>query len=93
MKHVFVKPDLNVEPLEEASLTISAELTNHSKADVECTIRGSIEDIMFSQDISLESGETRKVFFNPEDFPELNIKNPRIWWPNHLGTRNCIQWK
>ena len=86
MKHVFVKPDLNTETLEEASLTISAELTNHSNSDVECTIRGSIDDILFSQDISLESGETRKVIFSPENFPELNIENPRIWWPNHLGT-------
>ena len=40
---------------------------------------------LFSQDISLERGETRKVIFSPENSPELNIEDPRIWWPNHLG--------
>jgi exo-1,4-beta-D-glucosaminidase len=85
MKNVFVKPNLDTETLENASLTISAELTNHSGSDIDCTIEGKIEDIEVSQAVSLKTGETRKVVFNPADYEQLNIQDPRIWWPNHLG--------
>jgi len=85
MKNVFVKPNLDTETLKEASLTISAELTNHYGSDIECIVEGKLEDIKLSQTVALKSGETRKVFFSPENSPELNIEDPRIWWPNHLG--------
>jgi len=85
MKHVFVKPALNIETLEAASLSISAELTNHAAKEVTCTVDGKIENIEFSQQVNLKAGESRKVVFSPDAFPQLNIEKPRVWWPNHLG--------
>ena len=85
MKNLFVKPSLDTETLNNASLTISAEVTNHSGSDIECRLTGSIDDIEISQSLSLKSGESRKVVFSPGDYPQLNIESPRIWWPNHLG--------
>jgi exo-1,4-beta-D-glucosaminidase len=29
--------------------------------------------------------EKKQVSFSPSDYPKLNIKNPRIWWPWQYG--------
>ncbi len=34
------------------------------------------------------SGESKKVSFAPEKFPQLKLENPRIWWPYQMGEPN-----
>ena len=41
--------EVNLETLDEASLTISADLTNHSDQQVSGLLNGQIENIKFSQ--------------------------------------------
>lgn len=91
LKHVFVQSKLDTESLDNAELTVSAEVTNHSESDVECTVSGKIEGIEFAESIHLEGGESRKVVFSAENFPQLNVEHPRIWWPNNLGDPELYQ--
>lgn len=91
LKHLFVKPKLDIESLKKASITVSTELTNYSGSDVECTVSGRMEDIEFSKSVHLKGGESRIVIFSPENFPQLNLENPRIWWPNNLGSPELYQ--
>lgn len=88
LKNVFVKPWLNTETLTEANLTISAELVNHSDKTVSGQVEASIEGFSVRQDYSLNPKESKEIFFNPSDYAELNLENPRIWWPNNLGEPN-----
>ena len=37
-------------------------------------------------DTSTPRGEEREVRFTPEQFPELVVKNPDLWWPYTMGT-------
>ncbi len=85
LKNVFVKPSVNTETLKEASLTLSAELVNHSDKKVNGQVTAQIEDIRIQQEFSLEPRENRKIIFTPSDHPELNLNDPRLWWPNNLG--------
>lgn len=85
---VFVKPWLNTETLAEATLTISAELVNHSDKAVLGKVEASIEGFSVKQEYSLAPNEIKKISFNPEDYPELNLKDPKVWWPNNLGEPN-----
>ena len=39
----------------------------------------------FSKVVNIERRRQKTVEFTPEEFAELNIKNPRIWWPYNLG--------
>lgn len=48
-------------------------------------LEGQIEDIRFQQEIRLLPGETREVVFSPDNYPRLNLQNPRLWWPNGYG--------
>ncbi|MDZ7607254.1 MAG: glycoside hydrolase family 2 TIM barrel-domain containing protein [Cyclobacteriaceae bacterium] len=81
----FVKTDVNTETLSEASLTIEAELTNNSGVEKQVTISGIIENIKISKDVTLAPNSSETISFIPAEFANLNISNPRLWWPNGLG--------
>ncbi len=85
IKNVFVEPHLNTDNLQEATLTLSADLVNKSNMEVSGTVTCNIGEINISQTYSLQPNEKKKMIFNPESYPELTISNPRIWWPNNLG--------
>ncbi|MFA7288077.1 MAG: sugar-binding domain-containing protein [Melioribacteraceae bacterium] len=81
----FVKSKIEIPSLLKAELTISAEIKNNSNQEVTGKIIGKIEGITFGKDILLKPNEKRTVSFTPEEFNNLIIKNPRIWWTYSLG--------
>jgi len=74
--------------LETAHLTVNAEAHNATDHEVEGVLSGSTEGIRFSQRVKLAPLETRSVSFTPEQFPQLNLVHPRVWWPVHQGAQN-----
>jgi exo-1,4-beta-D-glucosaminidase len=84
----WVKTKLNLPSTDMASLTISADLTNTTDKKVSGVLKGTIENITFSQKLTLGPKETRKVTFTPEQFGQLVISNPRLWWPYTVGPQN-----
>jgi exo-1,4-beta-D-glucosaminidase len=72
----------------KARLTVSALLKNATNQPVKGTLRGRIENIEFSQDVELPANEPKDVTFDPERFAQLNISNPRLWWPAQMGIPN-----
>lgn len=89
LRHPFIKSELSKPAYDEARETVSVEVTNPTNGGVRCTLRGEIKGtgITFSKDIDLFRGETREVVFTPEEFKQLVIKNPRLWWPLFKGSQ------
>jgi mannosylglycoprotein endo-beta-mannosidase len=54
-------------------------------------IIGKIEEITFSKEVELFRGEVKELTFTPEEFPQLIIKNPRLWWPRNKGKQELYQ--
>jgi exo-1,4-beta-D-glucosaminidase len=71
-----------------AHLTVAALLKNATDHTVKGTLKGHIEKIEFSQSIELAAGESKDVTFSPDQYSQLNIVNPRLWWPAQMGTPN-----
>jgi exo-1,4-beta-D-glucosaminidase len=86
LKFPFVRSKLNIETLKEAELIITAELHNTQKEHVIGVVEGKIEEIFFQKEISLEPNEKKMIVFSIEEFPQLRIINPRVWWPYQLGS-------
>ena len=84
--HVVTK--LNLPATDKASLTVTAELRNAEQKPVTGILKGTIENISFSQEVTIEAGETKLVTFLPEAFPQLVVNNPRLWWPHTVGPQN-----
>ncbi|HZT61302.1 MAG TPA: glycoside hydrolase family 2 TIM barrel-domain containing protein, partial [Pyrinomonadaceae bacterium] len=82
---------LDASSLAAAHLTVNAELHNATSHSVEGVLKGSIEKIQFSRRVHLEPNETSVVSFTPEEFQQLNVANPRLWWPVNLGAPNLYE--
>ena len=77
--------------LETAHLTVNAEVHNASGREVQATLTGHIEGIRFSQKIKIEAQETKSISCTPDRFAQLNLTQPRVWWPVHLGAQNLYE--
>jgi exo-1,4-beta-D-glucosaminidase len=93
IKDPHVITDLPLPSTDVADLTISAEVINTEDTQVTGILKGQIEETEFSQEVTLDPGETRLITFAPDQFPQLQITNPRLWWPHTVGTPNLYDLK
>jgi len=79
---------LNIKTLKKADITISTEVVNYSDTKKTVVVSGRIEDVVFEREVVLNSNSSKLIEFNSQDYPQLKIGNPRLWWPNGLGEPN-----
>jgi hypothetical protein len=68
----------------EADTEIEAPLTNASKDAIEGDLTAGFDDVKVTKHLKLEPGET-VVRLRPEEFAQLRVEHPRLWWPNGYG--------
>ncbi|UCH97977.1 MAG: glycoside hydrolase family 2, partial [Candidatus Aminicenantes bacterium] len=93
LNHPFVQSKVNLQTLDQASLTVTVDLVNHSKNQVSGVVKGEIEDVGFSQSFSLKPLEKKEIIFSPDGYEELQFQYPRLWWPHNLGTPHLYRLK
>src|SRR5690625_1073662 len=82
----FVQTEVDTVSLQHADITVSAVLQNHSGQEIEGELTGTIEDsLSFSQTVRIAPHTNQKVTFSPENFKELRMESPRLWWIHTLG--------
>jgi len=81
----FVETQFNPANPDHASLTISTELTNFTNQKISGVLTAVIDKLRISKPVTVRAGEKKIVSLTPGEFPELNILNPELWWPNNLG--------
>jgi exo-1,4-beta-D-glucosaminidase len=85
LQHVQVRTDNLSGSLDEASLSIIAELVNHSSAPVNGRLIGKSEDFSFEIPVHLKRGERKKVTLGPEQVRSLHVSRPKLWWCSNFG--------
>ncbi|MGI8951289.1 MAG: glycosyl hydrolase 2 galactose-binding domain-containing protein [Chitinophagaceae bacterium] len=79
--HPLVTTKFDLPSLAVAHLQVEADVINYSDKEENAIVRGKINDnIFFQQKIHLMPNEKKQISFSSDDYPQLNIKNPRIWW-------------
>ncbi len=76
---------LNLNTLEEADITVSVDVTNHSSREIRGKLLCTLDFNTFGEYVKLLPGETKTVTLTAEKYNHLHILYPRIWWPNTLG--------
>jgi exo-1,4-beta-D-glucosaminidase len=74
--------------LATAHLTVAADLSNPTGANVQATVRGTIGAISFSQTVAVPANQTVEAVFSSDNFQQLSISNPKIWWPWQYGEQS-----
>jgi exo-1,4-beta-D-glucosaminidase len=89
VRHAFVDTKLDLPSVENAHLTIRAQLQNASNEAVKGTLKGKItgaaRTIEFTQPVELSPQESREIMISPDAVPVLNLEKPRLWWPFQMG--------
>ena len=67
-----------------ADVEIGVPVENLTNAPVQATVRAAFDDVAVEKTVTLAPGAGELVF-KPADFPQLSIKNPKLWWPNGYG--------
>ena len=88
IENPFVQVDLDTDTLNRADLTVMAELCNHSDTPVTGTLVGHIDSIVFEQTVTLPAQKQIKAEFTPIQYRQLQVHDPRVWWPHDLGEPN-----
>jgi exo-1,4-beta-D-glucosaminidase len=89
---VFVRTDVDLDTLDRARLTLQMTLRNHTEETVEAVVLGVIAPgIELEHTSTLQAGETRDIELTPDDYPQLVVDQPRLWWPRGLGEPNLYR--
>ena len=93
MEDPWVRSDLPT--LQKAEISISTDIKNTSSSPKRVVVSGVIQpgDISFSKDFQIEGEATSKVSINKDEFTQLVIDNPKLWWPNGYGEPNLYTCK
>ncbi|PYX20473.1 MAG: glycosyl hydrolase family 2 [Acidobacteria bacterium] len=75
----------HVDAAGNAQLTVTALLKNASKEPIHGTLKGTIDQLEFAQDVELGAGENKDVTFDAGKFSQLSLTHPRLWWPAQMG--------
>lgn len=98
IRNPFVKSDLPLPQLHPATLTLFCDLHNGDDSPVagvlsaEITRKGKTP-IRVEQNVTLAPGEDRELSLAPEQFSQLRIANPDLWWPYQWGPANLYDLK
>ncbi len=74
--------DLPLPDTTSAKITVKIPLTNTTKNRTTVKLSGTAEGISFSQEATLDAGESRVLT------AEALLDKPRLWWPNGYGEQN-----
>ncbi len=90
VSNAVVNTELPLPQLTSARLTVFAELRSASDQIVKGVLRGTISRlgkpvIQIEKPLSLGAGEDREESFTPQEYSQLVVQNPDLWWPYTMG--------
>src|SRR5207237_7570219 len=84
----------NAGDLSSSSLTLRADVTNDTGRAQVGTVSATVTppgssgtQIHLEQAVRLTPAATRTVTFAPEQYPQLRIQQPQVWWPYQMGAQ------
>jgi exo-1,4-beta-D-glucosaminidase len=86
-----VNSELPLPKTDTARLTIHTSVRNYSTQQVSGILQARITragkpDIHIERPIALAPGQDRQVSWGPDQFAQLAVTNPDLWWPYTLGS-------
>lgn len=90
LEDVFVQSKLPLPDTSSSRQTVSVNVKNASNKSQNGVLTGLIKEnkVTFSKRVTLAPNETQQVVFTPEEFKQLQLANPKLWWPINKGNQN-----
>jgi exo-1,4-beta-D-glucosaminidase len=88
IRHPQVVTHFPTTSLDQANLAVETELQNASDTPITGVLEGEFDDVHFHRTCTLNPHETKVARFLSDEYPQLQIKNPKLWWPYQMGPQN-----
>jgi len=86
IEYPLVTTKFDLPSLAVAHLQVDAMAVNYTDKPEDALIKGKINGtINFEQKVHLLPRQKKQITFTPAAYPQLNVKNPPIWWPWEYG--------
>ena len=85
VKNPLVTTDLPLPKTDSADIAVQATIENVTDKPVKGELDGAIENITFSQAVTLAPHSMQQIAFDTKNTPALHVEHPRLWWPNGYG--------
>jgi len=87
IENIFVISKLPLPDTSSSEETIKLDLVNSTDKPQKGILSGVIKEagVNFQKSISLKAGEKRSVALTSDEFKQLHIQAPRLWWPLNKG--------
>ena len=82
----YVKSSINLQTLDEAWLTVEADVENLSDTEFSGHLTGELEGKTFAVPCTLKPHEKRTLRIDHQDTPVLHVTHPRLWWCYTMGS-------
>jgi exo-1,4-beta-D-glucosaminidase len=93
VRNATVNTRFEADDLKLADLTVIADVANDSNHTIKTILEGTIGTIRFVKTVVLAPESNKVIRFTPDEFPQLKIRNPKVWWPYQYGTPNLYTLK
>jgi hypothetical protein len=71
--------------IDSADITLDVPLENTANTPEKITLRAGFEGgVSLTKEITAAPGKST-VTLTPQEFPQLHVQHPRLWWPNGYG--------
>lgn len=90
LRHPYVRTDLPLPKLNQADLTVHANVSNTTDSPVTGVLRARItrdgmKPLEVDTRVNLTPGESREITLSPKTHAALRVKDPELWWPYIWG--------
>ncbi|MEU8632567.1 discoidin domain-containing protein [Amycolatopsis sp. NPDC048633] len=68
-----------------AEVTLTVPVRNAAATAQRVKVTAAFEKVNVSATVTVPAGQAIDVVFAPSAFPQLRMKNPKLWWPNGYG--------
>ncbi|MFV3130710.1 glycosyl hydrolase 2 galactose-binding domain-containing protein [Niveispirillum sp. KHB5.9] len=75
-----------------ADISVSVPVENLSDKPINAAVTASFDGVSVTKHASIPAGGDT-VTLAPAEFPQLSVKNPKLWWPNGYGEQALHQMK
>jgi beta-galactosidase/beta-glucuronidase len=91
-QNLYVSSEIDLPKTTSAQVTVSVDIKNFSSVVqtglAHIKISNGKETISFDKNYQIQPNELKSLEWNIENTPELNLKNPKLWWPTGYGSQD-----
>ena len=98
IRHPHIVADLPLPEVDKAHLSIAAEAVNLSESEKRGVLIAKIypktfrgQNIILKKNVELAPKQRILIHLDKEDYEELSVHDPKLWWPNGSGSQDLYE--